>query len=185
MGRAECEEPQGGEKREGTLKHARILPVSSASRKRRRRGMALVDATLAITVLGLLGLILLKLSLNVLIPRQWTMQQTLSDAYLTYEKAYAQRVPFETLTDANSPWPAQPQYATSSIEIGRTPGGTPVTGTVYRTRTADGGNYPIDGGTGTAAINPAAMKIWKVQSVLTYTIGGNTYVKSRTVLRAQ
>ncbi|QUE52166.1 hypothetical protein KBB96_04560 [Luteolibacter ambystomatis] len=147
--------------------------------------MALVDATLAITVLGMLGLILLKLSLNVLIPRQWTMQQTLSDAYLTYEKAYAQRVPFETLTGVSSPWPAQPQYSTTSIEIGRTPGGTPVTGTVYRTRSADGSNYPIDGGTGTTTNNPAAMKIWKVQSVLTYNIGGNTYVKSRTVVRAQ
>jgi len=147
--------------------------------------MALIDATLAITVLGMLGLILLKLSLNVLTPRQWTMQQTLSDAYLTYEKSYAQRVPFETLTAVNSPWPAQPQYSSSSVEIGKTPGGTSVTGTVYRTRSPDAANYPIDGGTGTTTNNPAAMKVWRVQSVLTYTIGGNTYVKSRTVVRAQ
>ncbi|MGC4016086.1 MAG: hypothetical protein QM755_16405 [Luteolibacter sp.] len=133
----------------------------------------------------MLGLILLKLSLNILTPRQWAMQQTLSDAYLTYEKAYAQRVPFETLTAVDSPWPAQPQSTVTTVEIGKTPGGTSVTGKVYRTRTPDAANYTVDGGTGTATNNPAAMKIWKVQSVLTYTIGGRTYVKSRTVTRAQ
>ena len=29
------------------------------------------------------------------------------------------------------------------------------------------------------------MKVWKVQSVLTYKIGKRTYAKSRTVLRSQ
>lgn len=153
--------------------------------KRGRRGSALLDATMAIAVLGILSLLLLKLSLNVLLPRQWTMTQSLTDAYLTYEKAYAQRVPFETLTAGASPWPAQPQSAATDVEIGRMPGGAPLTGTIYRTRVADSGNYVADGGAGTIATNPAAMKIWKLQSVLKYQIGDRTYVKSRTVTRAQ
>ena len=33
--------------------------------------------------------------------------------------------------------------------------------------------------------NPAAMKVWKAQSVLTYQIGNRSYAKSRTVLRSQ
>jgi len=140
---------------------------------------------MSLAILTVLGLILLKLSLNILLPRQWTLQQTLSDAYLTYEKSYAQRIPFEDLTSATSPWPAQPQSTTTVVDIGRTPGGSSVSGTVYRTRVPDPGNFPVDGGTGTTTTNPAAMKIWKVQSVLTYQIGDHTYVKSRTVTRAQ
>ena len=54
-----------------------------------------------------------------------------------------------------------------------------------RTRVPDAGNYPIDGGSGTLATNPAAMKVWKVQSVITYKIGDRNYAKSRTVLRSQ
>ncbi len=145
----------------------------------------LVEATIALSVLTILGLLLLKLSLNVLYPRQWTLQQTLSDAYLTYEIAYAQRIPFETLTGNASPWPVFPTTTSTTVEIGKVPGGKSVNATVTRTRIADADNYPIDGGTGTVTSNPAAMKIWKVQSILSYQIGGRNYVKSRTVIRAQ
>ncbi len=140
---------------------------------------------MALSVLTVLGLLLLKLSLNVLYPRQWTLQQTLSDAYLTYEIAYAQRIPFETLTATSSPWPMFPTTTSTTVEIGKVPGGKSVNATVTRTRIADTDNYPIDGGTGTITSNPAAMKIWKVQSILNYQIGGRNYVKSRTVIRSQ
>jgi len=158
----------------------------------------MVEAMLALSILTVFGLVLLKLSLNILHPRQWILQQSLTDAYMTYERAYAERIPFESLTAADSPWPASTlavdannvsslviNKATSVVEIGRLPGGVPVSGTVSRTRIPDAANYPIDGGTGTVASNPAAMKIWKVQSVLTYQIGNRTYAKSRTVLRSQ
>jgi hypothetical protein len=140
---------------------------------------------IALSILTVLGLVLLKLSLNVLHPRQWVLQQTLTDAYLSYERAVAERIPFESLLENSSPWPAFPNTSTTDVEIGRLPGNKPVTGKVTRTRIADQGNYPIDGGEGTPATNPAAMKVWKVQSVVTYTIGKNTYAKSRTVLRSQ
>jgi len=147
--------------------------------------MLMVESMLALSILTVLGLVLLKISLNILSPRQWTLQQTMTDAYLTYERAYAERIPFENLLAGNSPWPAYPNMSTTSVEVGRLPGNTPITATVVRTRVADAGNYPIDGGSGTVATNPAAMKIWKVQSVISYVIGKRTYVKSRTVLRAQ
>ena len=70
--------------------------------------MILVEAMLALSILTVLGLVLLKLSLNILHPRQWVLQQTLTDAYLTYERAYAERIPFESLLASNSPWPAFP-----------------------------------------------------------------------------
>jgi hypothetical protein len=149
----------------------------------------LVEAMMALSLLTVLGLVLLKLSLNILHPRQWILQQTLTDAYMTYERAFAERVPFETLTGANSPWPMSTPGAintvSTQVQIGRLPGGNLVTGTVARTRFPDPGNFPVDHGAGDEATNPAAMKIWRVQSVLTYRIGDRTYLKSRTVLRSQ
>ena len=145
----------------------------------------LVEATISLTILSLLGLVMLKLSLNILAPRQWVLQQTLSDAYVTYERAYAERVPFQTLTSSTSPWPAYPASTSTLVELGKLPGGVAVTGTVLRTRLPDPNNYPLDGGTGTTATNPASMKVWQVQSVLTYRVNGRNYAKSRTVIRSQ
>ena len=145
----------------------------------------MVEAILALSILTAIGLVLIKLSLNILHPRQWVLQQTVTDAYMTYERAYAERIPFADLLASTSPWPAFPATATTTVTIGKYPGGRTITGTVVRTRVPDAGNYPIDGGAGTVATNPAAMKVWKAQSLLTYQVGTRTYAKSRTVLRSQ
>lgn len=145
----------------------------------------MVEALMGISILTVLGLCLLKLSLNILHPRQWILQQTVTDAYLTYERAYAERIPFENLLAENSPWPAYPTTSSTLMEIGKMPGGSPITATVVRTRIPDSGNYPIDGGSGTIETNPAGMKVWRAQSVITYKVGQRTYAKSRTVLRSQ
>ena len=153
-----------------------------------------MEAMISLSILTVLGLVLLKMALNVLNPRQWTMQQSVSDAYMTYERAFAERVPFDVLTAAapNSPWPIFPATTSNVVEIGRMPrynpdfpDGVPIMGTVVRSRSADPANYPADGGVGTLETNPAAMKVWKAQSVLTYTVGNRTYAKSRTVMRSQ
>lgn len=145
----------------------------------------MVEAMIALSILTVLGLVLLKLSLNILHPRQWIMQQSVSDAYMTYERSYAERISFESLLATDSPWPVYPLTTSTVVKIGALPGNVAINGTVIRTRIADTGNYPIDGGTGSLASNPAAMKIWKAQSVLTYKVGNRTYAKSRTVLRSQ
>lgn len=137
------------------------------------------------SILSITGLLLLKLSLNIIYPRQYALQQTLSDSYLTYERAFAQRIPFEEILADDSPWPLYPQTATETVTIGILPGGAQVTGELTRTRMADANNYPVDGGAGTLASNPSAMKIWKAQSILRYDISQRTYVKSRTVVRSQ
>ncbi|MDP3850888.1 MAG: hypothetical protein Q8Q59_10315 [Luteolibacter sp.] len=154
--------------------------------------MILLESMLALSILTVIGLTLLKLSLNVLHPRQWALQQSVTDAYMTYERALAERVPFEALLAENSLWPAYPSVATTANEtIGRLPGGGVIRGTVTRTRFADSNNYPIDGGDASRtreqalAANPAAIKVWKAQSVLTYQIGNRTYAKTRTVIRSQ
>ena len=150
----------------------------------------MVEAAMALAVLTVVGLVLLKLSLNILHPRQWILQQAVTDAYMTFERARAERVPFEDLLAVNSLWPASTPAAanvatTPNVEVGRLPGNIPIFGTVTRTRLPDPGNYPIDGGTGTLVTNPAAMKVWRVKTILTYRIGSRTYAKARTVVRSQ
>ena len=140
---------------------------------------------MGLSLLTVLGLCMLKLSLNILHPRQNILQQTVTDAYLTYERSFAERIPFENLLAVDSPWPAYPTTNSTVVELGRLPGGKVISGTVVRTRFPDTGNYPIDGGSGTIATNPAGMKIWRAQSVVTYKVGKRTYAKSRSVLRSQ
>lgn len=148
--------------------------------------MVLIEATAALCLLTVVGLILFTLTMNVITPRQYALQQVLSDAYLTFERAQAQRIPFETLvSEDDTLWPVFPAVSTEDIEIGKLPGGRVVEGSVIRTRYANETNYPADGGSGDEVTNPAAMEIWRVQSVLRYTIANRTYVKSRTIIRAQ
>lgn len=142
------------------------------------RGSVLIEATMAMTMLTVLGLTMLKLSLNITAPRQWTLQQAITDAYLTFEKASAQRQTFEDITGPSSLWPASPTVATTNVVFGTLPGGRQITGTVTRTRTADTNNA-------NSANNPAGMQVWQLQSVVRYSVGGRTYLKSRTVVRAQ
>jgi hypothetical protein len=144
--------------------------------------MLLVEGAVSLGILTVLGLILLKLSLNILTPRQWGLQQTLSDAYMTYERAYAQRLPFDELVSHASPFPIHPAKSSADVEIGRLPGGQIITGTIHRIRIPDPGNLPLDGGNGTLQTN---MRVWQIQSILTYSVAGREYAKSRTVIRTQ
>jgi hypothetical protein len=167
------------------VKHGRRVGFFRRSRKPgRQHGSVLVEATLAMSMLTTIGLILLKLSLNVTVPRQWTLQQAITDSYLTGEKAFAQRESFETITGPASPWPADPP-ATTTVTFGKLPGGTAITGTVTRLRIPDPNNRSDKGGTGTEVTNPTAMEVWRLQSVVRYRVGSRSYMKSRTVVRSQ
>jgi hypothetical protein len=150
----------------------------------------LVELALSLALLTSIGLVVFQGSLDILAPRQWIIQQNMSDAYLTYEEAYAQRISFEELTSIESPWPVYPQKVTTEVEIGKFPGGRPIMADVTRTRIPDNNNLPDNilanyGGTGTQATNPSEMQTWQVQSHLSYKIGTNEYVKSRTIIRTQ
>ena len=162
------------------VKHVPRIGFFRHSRKPgRRSGTVLLEATMAMAMLSAVGLALLKLSLNVTTPRQWTLQQSITDAYLTFEKASAQRQPFEAVSGPDSLWPLAPAVATTTVTFGRLPGGAPITGTVTRTRFAGTIN------TAASIDNPASMEVWRLQSVVRYTVGSRSYMKSRTVVRTQ
>lgn len=162
------------------------MTVDHALRKPRvAAGFLLVEATISLSILSIIGILLLQLSMNILQPRQWTMMQVVSTAYMTFERAFAERVPFNEITAEDSPWPLFPETASEPVELGRLPGGSPILGTVTRTRIPDPNNFPVDGGAGSDESNPAAMKVWRLQSVANYEVGGRSYLQSRTVIRSQ
>ncbi|MDB6077756.1 MAG: hypothetical protein JWO82_1503 [Akkermansiaceae bacterium] len=188
MGRQAAPGHQNKSEKEGP--HAGTFRTFARRGKPRApRGSFLIESTISLTILAVIGLLLLKMSMNVTAPRQWTVYQSLTDGYMTYEKAYAQRLSFAQIKAAGSPWPQSPSSATTTVEIGRLPGGVPVTGTVVRTRTADSNNASTAGGTlnptDYAALNPGKVEVWKLQSILTYVVNGRTYRKVKTIVRSQ
>jgi hypothetical protein len=160
-------------------------PEFKTAVRQMRNGSVLLEAVAALVLLTIASLTLLKGSLNTLAPRQWSLIQNITDAHLTYEDAYANRIPFEDLTGTGSPWAVYPSKTTTPVVLGTLPGGSEVTGTIIRTRRADANNFPAHGGSGTSATNPAEMQIWKVETHLLYEIGGRDYRKSRVCLRSQ
>lgn len=138
-------------------------------------------------LLGAIALTLFKGSLNMLSPRQSTLAQNITDAYMTFEKAQAERIDFVVLTsdtDPNNLWTLTPTTE-ADVNIGNLPGGQAIRGNVIRVRIPDPNNLPAFGGTGDSVTNPSGLQTWQLQSHLTYTIAGRQYVKSRTVVRTQ
>ena len=154
-------------------------------KKHLRRGLLLIEMVFAISLLSAIGLIIFSSSLDLMAPRQWVLHQNVADSYMTFEEARAARISFEEFTETTSPWPVFPDTSSEDVEIGILPGGRPINGTVVRTRTPDPNNLPAAGGTGSATTNPAEMESWQLESHLTYRIGEQTYVKSRTTVRTQ
>ncbi|MBK1830370.1 hypothetical protein JIN77_06515 [Verrucomicrobiaceae bacterium R5-34] len=145
----------------------------------------LVEMTVAMVLLTTIGMVVFKSTIDLIAPRQSILHQNVSDAYLSYESAYAERVSFEVLTSNSSPWPIYPSKTSSTVEIGKLPGAIPIMATVVRTRIPDPNNLSSAGGSGTTDTNPAEMETWRVESHMTYQIGDETYVKSRSTVRTQ
>lgn len=173
-----------------------------APHPRIRSGSMLIEMTVALGLLTAIGLILLKGSIDMMAPRNWIIVQNMADSFLTYEEAYARRVSFDEFTDdETSDWakfdpltPEAPNDAyVDDVEIGKIPGESDpenrtVWGELTRIRIADTDNIPSASNTNYATNlqnNPAKMETWKLQSILTYTIGGKEYVKTRTVVRTR
>lgn len=152
-------------------------------RSQRQRGSALIEISLSYATLVIVALLSLKASVNATSGQTWTVKQSMSDAYITRETSLASRIPYDVVTGSSSPWSQYPAVSSTQVTMGRLPGGQLVTGTLHRTRIPDANNLPSAGGTGTATTNPSGSEAWKLQSILSYTVGDRNYVKSRTVLR--
>jgi hypothetical protein len=139
----------------------------------------IMEVSIAMGLAAVLALILMKASLLALSNNQWTIMQTLTDAYLTRETALSHRIPVATLTGADSPWPDQavddPPHAVQTVSLGKTAGGQVINASLTRFRINETSVDDTDTG----------LSVWRLHSVLTYKIGGKEYVKSRATLRMQ
>lgn len=146
-------------------------------RKIRRDGNVLVEVSLAMAFAVFLALLAMRGSLLAISSNQWTIMQTLTDAYLTRETALSVRVPWADLTAADSPWPEQGVAvpAQQAVTLGRLPGGRQVNAQLTRFRVNATQADQTDTG----------ISAWRLHSILDYTVGGQRYVKSRSTLRAQ
>lgn len=145
----------------------------------RANGSVLLEVSIAMGVAALVALMMMKASLLALSNNQWTIMQTLTDAYLTRETALSNRVPVGDLTAENSLWPDQesdePPQSEQTVEIGRLAGGRAVTARLIRFRMNE---TP-------AETSDVALAVWRLHSVLSYSVGGKEYLKSRSTLRTQ
>jgi hypothetical protein len=152
-------------------------------RKASQRGSALIEISLSYATLIIVALLTLKASINATSSQAWTVKQSMSDAFIMRETALASRIPYSEITGTSSLWARSPAVTTTTVTIGKLPGGQPVTATLHRTRIPDSNNLSAAGGVGTLTTNPAESEAWKLQSLLVYNVGEKQYVKSRTVLR--
>lgn len=151
--------------------------------RQKQRGSALIEIALSYSVLIMVAFITLKATMNASASQTWTVKQSMTDAFITRESAFASRYPFDEISSDGSLWELYPNVTTSSVTIGKLPGGKEVTATLHRTRIPDSNNLPAAGGSGTATTNPGGTEAWKLQSMLVYTVEDKEYVKTRTILR--
>lgn len=138
-----------------------------------------MEVSVALGFAGLIALLMLKASLLSISGNQWTIMQTLTDAYLTRETALANRIPLADLTGAATAWPDptidDPPRNQQTVVLGKLAGGHEVQAELTRFRVEETN----------AANTDTPLSVWRLHSILTYAIGGHQYVKSRSTLRMQ
>jgi hypothetical protein len=144
-------------------------------RHRSQRGSLLLEVSVAMGVAAFVALLVMKASLLAISNTGWTVMQTMSDAYLSRETALSNRVPVADLTGPGSLWPDVSAPAQTAVTLGKLAGGKVVSGTLTRFRVDETPPGETD----------TTLAVWRLHSVLTYRIGDEDYVKSRTTLRMQ
>ncbi len=105
-------------------------------RRRPCSGSLLIEVSLALGLAVMLALVMMKASLLAISGNQWTVMQTLTDAYLTRETALSNRIPWVDLTATGSPWPSMDASADQTITLGKAAGGSLIQATLTRFRLA-------------------------------------------------
>ncbi len=147
------------------------------SRQRLRpHGSLLIEVSAALALTCALALIIMRASLLAISGNQWTIMQTLTDAYLSRESALSNRLPFADLTATQFAWPdiAVDPVPELTVTLGRIAGGQEMQGTLRRFRTAE-----------VASNTETPLTVWRLHSLLSYRVGSQEYLKSRSTLRLQ
>lgn len=100
--------------------------------------------------------------------------QVMTDAYMTQETALGNRYTFDDLLSSNSPWPTWPDYAQSTVSLGKTSTSSAVSATVRRYRESK-----------TPSSNLTGLEVYSLTSILSYQVGDKTYTKTRHTVRSR
>jgi hypothetical protein len=102
-----------------------------ASKRRGEGGWSLVEMTISLFLLISIAVFGLQTMISGWMMQNWSIMQSMTDAYAGIETAYAQRWTFANIpTDGR--WPVYPASSSTVVTIGKTPKG-PVNATVVRT----------------------------------------------------
>jgi hypothetical protein len=109
----------------------------SARRSAREAGWSLIELTISLFLLMAIALFGLKTMVAGVMLQNWSIGQSMTDAYAGIETAYAQRYVFSDITNGGASgvarWGVYPLAVTSTaVQIGQTPSQS-VTATVIRT----------------------------------------------------
>jgi hypothetical protein len=117
--------------------------------------------------------------------QNWSIAQSMTDAYAGIETAYAQRYVFADIETKNPPrWGAYPgSITTNGVTIGRTPAG-PVTATVIRTYHKISYTDPV---TSAVTYNDpvTGARSYLLESYVVYQDGQRKYCKVSKVYRSE
>lgn len=143
-------------------------------RPRRDQGSLLPEVSVALAAATFLALFVLRSSMVTLHSNQWVILQTMTDAWLTGETALASRAPFASLQEEDF-WPAA-AGAERTVTLGRLAADRPVTAILRRFSVEEPVSIGVAG---------ADTRLIRLHSVLTYRVGDQDYVKTRTTVRTE
>jgi hypothetical protein len=144
---------------------------SRAQHRAREGGWSLVELTVSLFLLIAIALFGLKTMVAGFMLQNWSIAQSMTDAYAGIETAYAQRCVFSDIVTGGR-WGVYPlAVTTNAVQIGQTPS-YPVTATVIRTYHAS--TDPVTG-----AVS------YLLESYVVYKNGQQKYAKISKVYRDQ
>jgi hypothetical protein len=153
---------------------------SQGSRRRRFfSGSVLLEVSLGLALAAFVAVATLRQSMLALSAGQWAAMQAITDSYLTRETALATRLPYDELTQEVF-WPPNEAASTQTVVLGSMAdpaGGPPREVQAQLTRSSQ---TETIGNTGLPDVT-----VLRLDSVLSYQIGGQPYIKSRSTLRTQ
>lgn len=137
-------------------------------RRKRQHGSLLVEAGIAIVLVGIAVTLYVNSTAAGLGDYVWSVRSSIADSAAEYYKAQAERIAFSSIDSAYPTYPASSQ---SSVTLA-TYNGKPVTGTLITTKNSY--TDPVSGLTG-----------YEIEVHVLYTINDIKYFKTRKVVRMQ
>jgi hypothetical protein len=141
-------------------------------RSARQGGWSLIELTVTLSLLVGIAVFGIKTMASAFMLQNWSIGQSMTDAYAGIETAYAQRYVFANIANSGR-WGPQPNSAitTNGVTVGQTPSG-PVTANVVRI-------YHQNTDAVTGALS------YLLESYIVYKDGQRTYCKVSKVYRSE